>query len=82
MNGAEMGLEPTTKDVRGTGDNKIASDSGSSFSMGSGLSLPAWATRRRLAVALGVIWFIDGLLQLQPYMFTKGFVTGIILPNT
>ncbi|MCL6094436.1 MAG: hypothetical protein M1519_01190 [Actinobacteria bacterium] len=80
MSEAEMSLEPT-KDVGSTGSD-IASNNRSSFSKGSGLSLPAWATRRRLAVALGVIWFIDGLLQLQPYMFTKGFVTGIILPNT
>lgn len=32
-------------------------------------------------VLLGVIWLIDGLLQFQPYMFHKTFVTTIIDPN-
>lgn len=29
---------------------------------------------------LGVIWFIDGLLQLKPQMFTQSFVSRVILP--
>lgn len=29
---------------------------------------------------LGVIWFIDGLLQLKPQMFTQSFVSQVILP--
>jgi hypothetical protein len=32
-------------------------------------------------VLLGLIWVIDGLLQFQPYMFHKTFVTSIIDPN-
>jgi hypothetical protein len=28
--------------------------------------------RRRLTVALGLLWLLDGALQLQPYMFTPG----------
>jgi hypothetical protein len=32
-------------------------------------------------VALGLLWLIDGLLQFQPYMFGKTFITGVILPN-
>jgi len=32
-------------------------------------------------VVLGLIWLIDGILQFQPYMFGKTFVTGVILPN-
>jgi hypothetical protein len=32
-------------------------------------------------VALGLIWLVDGLLQFQPYMFAKTFITGVILPN-
>lgn len=32
-------------------------------------------------VLLGVIWLIDGILQFQPYMFGKTFITGVILPN-
>jgi hypothetical protein len=37
-------------------------------------------TRRRLQVILGCIWFLDGLLQLQPYMFTRGFALNVIAP--
>ena len=29
--------------------------------------------RRRLQLALGVIWLLDGMLQFQPFMFGKGF---------
>jgi hypothetical protein len=32
-------------------------------------------------VVLGLLWLIDGLLQFQPYMFGKTFVTGVLLPN-
>jgi hypothetical protein len=32
-------------------------------------------------VILGLIWLIDGILQFQPYMFGKKFITGVILPN-
>lgn len=34
-----------------------------------------------LQSALGAIWLLDGALQLQPYMFTKGFVTGVLAPS-
>jgi len=37
-------------------------------------------TRRGLQVALGALWLFDGLLQLQPYMFSRGFVSGILAP--
>lgn len=30
-------------------------------------------TRRHLVVTLGLIWLLDGLLQLQPYMYTPTF---------
>jgi hypothetical protein len=40
----------------------------------------AW-TRRRLRVALGGLWLIDGLLQLQPFMFTKGLALQILAPS-
>ena len=30
---------------------------------------------------LGFIWLLDGALQLQSFMFTKGFATGIIAPS-
>ena len=37
---------------------------------------------RRLQVALGLIWLGDGVLQFQPFMFTRSFATQIIAPNT
>jgi hypothetical protein len=33
-----------------------------------------------LRVALGAIWLADGALQLQPSMFTRSFVSGVLLP--
>ncbi len=32
-------------------------------------------------MVLGCIWLLDGALQLQPFMFTKGFAHGIIAPS-
>ena len=37
-------------------------------------------TRRRLQVALGMIWLLDAALQYQPYMFTAKFVHQVIGP--
>jgi hypothetical protein len=34
--------------------------------------------RRRVEIALGVIWLIDGALQFQPYMFSKEFLAGVL----
>ncbi len=34
-----------------------------------------------LRVALGATWLLDGGLQLQPFMFTKGFVTSVLMPS-
>ena len=34
-----------------------------------------------LQVVLGAIWLLDGALQFQPYMFTKGFVSNVIAPS-
>ena len=36
---------------------------------------------RKLQIALGLIWLMDGALQLQPFMFGRAFVTQIIAPN-
>ena len=36
---------------------------------------------RTLQVALGAIWLLDGVLQLQPSMFTRGFVSGVLVPS-
>ncbi|SEK45338.1 hypothetical protein [Streptacidiphilus jiangxiensis] len=37
-------------------------------------------TRRHIQIALGVLWLLDGALQLQSYMFTSGFAHQIIEP--
>ena len=47
---------------------------------GSTLAARSLLTRRSLRFALGALWLLDGLLQLQPYMFTKGFAQQIITP--
>jgi len=41
----------------------------------------AGITGRQLQVALGVLWLIDGVLQAQPFMFTRGFATQVVAPN-
>ena len=38
-------------------------------------------SRRTIQTVLGIIWFIDGLLQLKPKMFTKAFVEQVIVPT-
>jgi hypothetical protein len=35
-------------------------------------------TRRDLQIALGLLWLLDGALQAQPFMFTRGFATQLI----
>jgi hypothetical protein len=42
---------------------------------------PPIDARRRIQLALGAIWLLDGVLQFQSYMFTKGFGTEIIAPT-
>ncbi len=49
--------------------------------------LRAWAgdlkstgARRGLQIALGGLWLADGALQLQPFMFGRGFVNQILMP--
>lgn len=37
-------------------------------------------TRRHIQLALGLLWLLDGLLQLQPFMFTTGFAHQILTP--
>ncbi len=38
-------------------------------------------TRRRLQLALALLWLLDGALQLQPFMFTRGFAHHVIAPS-
>jgi hypothetical protein len=37
--------------------------------------------QKRLRQLLGVLWLIDGLLQLQPQMFTMNMVNGVMVPT-
>jgi hypothetical protein len=37
-------------------------------------------TRRHLQVALGLLWLLAGVLQMQRFMFTSGFATQVIAP--
>jgi hypothetical protein len=37
-------------------------------------------TRRHLQIAIGLLWLLDGILQLQPFMFTTGFAHQILAP--
>ena len=40
-----------------------------------------WLTLRGVQIALGVLWLLDGLLQLQHQMFTSRFATQVIAPS-
>src|SRR4051812_4608300 len=35
-------------------------------------------TRRHLQIVLGLLWLLDGVLQAQPFMFTRDFATQTI----
>lgn len=37
-------------------------------------------TRRKVQIALGLIWLFDGMLQLQPAMFSSKFISEVIQP--
>lgn len=37
-------------------------------------------TARHVQVCLGVLWLLDGALQFQPFMYTKGFFAQIVGP--
>lgn len=37
-------------------------------------------TRRRLHLALGGLWLLDGVLQLQPYMLSHRFSSDVLIP--
>jgi hypothetical protein len=40
----------------------------------------AHVTRRALQIVLGLFWFLDGVLQLQPFMLTSRFATQVVAP--
>lgn len=37
-------------------------------------------TRRTLQLVLAVLWLVDGALQCQPFMFTRGFAQQVLVP--
>lgn len=43
--------------------------------------MPVLLSRKQLQHILGALWLLDGLLQLQPQMFTMNMITSIMLPN-
>jgi hypothetical protein len=49
-------------------------------SIGALVTLRRTITRRDLQVALGVLWLLDGVLQAQPFMFTREFATQLVAP--
>ena len=40
-----------------------------------------WDLKRTLTICLGGFWLLDGVLQLQPAMFTNAFVSTVLTPN-
>jgi hypothetical protein len=42
------------------------------------VATPRVLSRRRIEIALGFLWLVDGLLQLQPYMFSREFYNGML----
>jgi hypothetical protein len=42
---------------------------------------PKWNPERTLTVCLGSLWLLDGILQLQPAMFTSVFMNTVLAPN-
>jgi len=50
---------------------------------GAGERLRRWpgTTRRGVQVVLGVLWLLDGALQLQPFMFTTDFAQRVLAPS-
>jgi len=44
------------------------------------IALPAAELRRVLQLALAGLWLFDGILQLQPFMFTTGFARQVLAP--
>ena len=46
---------------------------GRAAAAGDAVGIAALDVRRKLQLALGVIWVLDGILQYQPSMFTKSF---------
>lgn len=39
-------------------------------------------TRRKVQIALGLIWLLDGALQFQSFMYSQGFISEVVEPMT
>ncbi len=48
---------------------------------GEGTAHPFRVTARSIQIGLGIIWLVDGLLQLQPKMFGTSFANDVIMPS-
>ncbi len=57
----------------------LGTDHDGSRTLGPASTLPL-DPRRRLQLALAAIWLLDGILQFQPYMFTKSFAVMTLYP--
>jgi hypothetical protein len=53
---------------------------GSAESAACGSGWVATDTRRKAQLALAAIWLLDGVLQYQPFMFTKDFGSQVLAP--
>jgi hypothetical protein len=49
-------------------------------SLAPAITLSRGITRRHLQIALGLLWLLDGILQAQSFMFTRGFAQQVLAP--
>lgn len=61
-------------------DPAVGSDNSHRTGAAGDAARPALMSRRRLQIILGCLWLFDGVLQLQPFMFTVGFARQVIAP--
>jgi hypothetical protein len=45
------------------------------------VAISQMSRRRLVQILLGIVWLVDGILQLQPSMFTRSFVINVLLPT-
>ncbi len=72
----------TTVLKEGTGGVTTRSDGTPGDGSTAGRSIRPPITRRHVQIGLGVLWLLDGLLQLQPFMFTSRFASQVIAPTS
>jgi hypothetical protein len=73
MKGAAMAIEPVVQHPPEEGSQAVVGE----FGTRAGRPL---VTRQTLRFIVAFFWLLDGALQLQSYMFTKGFASDIIAP--